>query len=111
MSRKGKCPIGDCDEEGEDKPATTTAAAATVVVAAATASANCTGSRCKACWLKLCFEKFQINTNTKQTLVDKYYPLTQTGLCLRVVARSGVQLDSSQTRIGGVRREPLSLSS
>nr|XP_027204697.1 putative uncharacterized protein DDB_G0282129 [Dermatophagoides pteronyssinus] len=33
---------------------------------------NGTGGRCKACWLKLCIEKFKIDCDTRRTLMEKY---------------------------------------
>ena len=33
---------------------------------------NGTGGRCKACWLKLCIEKFKIDCDTRRTLLEKY---------------------------------------
>ena len=33
---------------------------------------NGTGGRCKACWLKLCIEKFKIDFDTRRSLMEKY---------------------------------------
>ncbi|KAI2810717.1 hypothetical protein BLOT_001881 [Blomia tropicalis] len=41
---------------------------------------NCTGSRCKACWLKLCLDRFRINAETKQSLIVEYYPQSNNSL-------------------------------
>ncbi|KAF7490053.1 hypothetical protein SSS_07335 [Sarcoptes scabiei] len=37
-------------------------------------SSQGSGTRCKACWLKLCFERFKINSEIRESLINEYIP-------------------------------------